>query len=112
LPSFSTPASFFGSGGGSVSSVTNLTPSITLHGAKVKGNSVLVTFRTSEPGTVTQSGAGLKSTTKALTGGSNQVSVPLSGAGRVDKRRHRKTRIEALLRVGPYGGHATITLRL
>jgi hypothetical protein len=106
------PASQLPTGGANVSTVTNLTPSITLHGAKLKGNSVVATFRTSEAGSVTLSGSGVKTATKAVAGGSGQVTLALSSAGKFAKSRHRTSKIEALLRVGLYSGHASITLRL
>jgi hypothetical protein len=106
------PASQLPTGGANVSTVTNLTPSITLHGAKLKGNSVVATFRTSEAGSVTLSGSGVKTASKAVAGGSSQVTLALSSAGKLAERRHRTSKIEALLTVGPYSGHASITLRL
>jgi hypothetical protein len=61
---------------------------------------------------VTLSGSGVKTATKAVAGGSSQVTLTLSRAGQLAKRSHRKSTIAALLRVGPYSGHASITLTL
>jgi hypothetical protein len=106
------PASLLFTGGGNVSTVTRLTPSVTIHAAKLKGNSVLVTFATSERGTVALAGGDFKTVRKTLAGGADQLTVALSSAGRSNKRRHAKAELEASLEVGENTATATIAVRL
>jgi hypothetical protein len=106
------PASLVSTGGANVSTVTRLTPSVTIHAAKLKGNRVIVTFATSEPGTVTLAGGDFKTITKTLAGGANRLTVALTGAGRSDRRHRRKAELEARLKVGENTASATITVRL
>jgi hypothetical protein len=106
------PASLLFTGGGTVSIVTRLTPSVTIHAAKLEGSSLIVTFATSEPGIVTLAGRDFKTVTKTLAGGANRLTVALSSAGRSQKRHHAKAALEASLRVGENTASATTAVRL
>jgi hypothetical protein len=72
----------------------------------------MVTVKTSEKGTVTISGSGLRTATKAVVAGVNRLSVPLTSAGKRTKRRHGTTKLQATLKVGTSVGSATRTVRL
>jgi hypothetical protein len=95
-----------------VSTVTRLTPSVTIHTAKLNGNSVVVTFGTSDRGAVTLAGGDFKTVTKTLAGGANRLTVALTGAGRSDKRRRREAELEARLKVGENTASARIAVKL
>jgi hypothetical protein len=72
----------------------------------------MVTVKTSQKGTVTITGAGLRSATKTVVAGVNRLSLPLTSAGRRTKRRHGTTRLKATLKVGTTAASATRTVRL
>jgi hypothetical protein len=81
-------------------------PSVTIAKVKVKGNALLVTVKTSVPGTLTLAGVGLKKAVKrGLKAGSHQVTVRFDRKGMVAKRRHGKLTLKASLAVG--ARHAT-----
>jgi hypothetical protein len=62
--------------------------------ARVKGNAVLITLTTTQSGTVTVAGSGLKTTRKKLGAGTHLIVVPLTRAGRGARKHHRSTRIK------------------
>jgi hypothetical protein len=56
-------------------------PTIKVKKAKVKGKTVLLTITTSQKGTVTTTGKGLKNSTKLLSAGTHALKLPLTNAG-------------------------------
>ena len=76
-------------------------PSVKIVKSKVKGNTLLLTVKTSGKGTVKISGASVKAMTKrGLGAGTHQLKIPLSNAGKAAKRQHKKLKVRASLTVG------------
>jgi hypothetical protein len=88
-------------------------PSLTITRAQVRGNALLLTLKTSAPGTVKITGAALRSTLKkALAAGTHQIAVPLSYAGKAARRHHGKIKLSASLTVGSHSATETATVRV
>ncbi len=66
--------------------------------AKVGSSSVTVTLETSQAGTVTISGAGLKTTTKSVAAGASQIKVALTKLGRRDRKHHKQVKLTVQLK--------------
>jgi hypothetical protein len=76
-------------------------PTVSITKTKLKGNSLLVTLKTSAAGRVTIAGAGLKTTTKkSLAKGSHTITVALTKVGRTARKHKRKVTVKATLTVG------------
>ena len=80
--------------------VTNCPPIVTLTKAKLSGNSLLVTVKTNDTGTVKISGKGLKTTKKNLKAGTYQIRVALTKSGRSMRKHHKKMNLRVSLTVG------------
>ncbi len=113
------PTTITGQNGAQVTQSTNITatgcgtPSIKITKAKVKGNTVLVTVTTSQPGTVTVSGSGLKTTRETFgAGGAHQLKVSLTKNGRTARAHHRKTKVKASVTDSNGSSSKTTTLKL
>jgi hypothetical protein len=112
------PTTLTGQNGAVVAQNTNIAvtgcgkPSVKLVKTKIKGNAVLVTVITTQPGTVTISGAGLTTLKKAIGAGSHKLKVALSGRGRTARKHHRKTRIRASIHNNDGSSTRTSTLKL
>ncbi len=113
------PTTITGQNGAQVTQVTSIAvtgcgkPAIKITKAKVKDNSVLVTVTTSQPGTVTVSGSGLKTIRKTLgAGGTHQLNVSLTNNGRTASKHHRKTSIKAGIKDLNGSSSKTTTLKL
>jgi hypothetical protein len=92
--------------------VTGCPPAVTVTKAKVKGNSVMVTVKTGQTGTLVLSGKGIrKKTLRGLKAGTHTVSVSLTSTGRAAARHRRKLSITAALTAGGKTGTAARTLR-
>jgi hypothetical protein len=92
--------------------VTGCPPSVSIVKTAVKGNSLLVTVKLGETGTVKITGKGVKSTTKkGVKAGTHTITVPLTATGRAAKRHKTKLKIQATLTVAHRTGTATATLR-
>jgi hypothetical protein len=70
---------------------------ITVRGARVTSNSVVLNVVTTAPGTVTISGPGLKRTVRTLPAGTNQVVVRLTARGKAMRRAQRRIKVSASL---------------
>jgi hypothetical protein len=111
------PTEIIGQNGAVIKDTTTIAtpgcpPSLTITKATIKGNAVLVTVKLDEAGTLRITGSGLKSVTKrAVTAGTHIISVPLSSAGRVARRHHRKLRLKATEIVAGLTSTATRTLK-
>ena len=92
--------------------VTGCPPSVAITKTAVKGNSVAVTVKLGQQGTVKITGRGLRTTTKrGLKAGTRVINVPLTAVGRAAKRHGGKLKVQAALTVAGKTGTATATLR-
>jgi hypothetical protein len=112
------PTTIVGQNGAQVTQSTNIAvtgcgkPSIKITKAKIKGNTVLVTVTTSQPGTVTVSGNGLKTIRKTLGAGAHQLKVSLTKNGRTARKHHKKTKVKASVKNSNGSSSKTMTLKL
>jgi hypothetical protein len=112
------PTTITGQNGAQVTQSTNIAvtgcgkPSIKITKAKIKGNTVLVTVTTSQPGTVTVSGNGLKTIKKTLAAGAHQLKVSLTKNGRTARKHHKKTKVKASIKDSNGSTSKTMTLKL
>ena len=83
--------------------------SVKIESVKLTGGDLLVKVKTSESGTVTVTGAGLKKTTKTLAAGTHTLKVPVSKKAQA---KHQKTRLTVSLKVGDKTASATKKLTL
>jgi hypothetical protein len=96
-----------------VTGCTPAKPSVKITKTKLKGNTLLVTVKTSANGTITVSGSDLKTTTKKnVKAGSHQITVALSNAGKTAKTHRKKTKLRAGLTVGKQAVATTISVKL
>jgi hypothetical protein len=92
--------------------VSGCPPSVSITKTAVKGNSVAVTVKLGQQGTVKITGRGLRTTTKrGLKAGTRVINVPLTAVGRAAKRHKGKLKVQASLTVSGRTGTATATLR-
>ena len=88
-------------------------PSVKITKTKLKGNTLLVTVKTSASGTIRISGSDLKPTVKKnVKAGSRQITVALSKAGKTAKKHRKKTKLRASLTVGKQAVATTISVKL
>ena len=88
-------------------------PSIKITKTKLKGNTLLVTVKTSANGTIRISGNDLKTTTKKnVKAGSHQITVALTKAGKTAKKHRKMTKLRASLTVGKQAAAKTISVKL
>jgi hypothetical protein len=112
------PTTIVGQNGAQVTQSTNIAvtgcgkPSIKITKAKIKGNTVLVTVTTTQQGTVTVSGNGLKTIKKTLAAGAHQLKVSLTKNGRTARKHHKKTRVKASVKDSNGSSSKTMTLKL
>jgi hypothetical protein len=106
------PASLLLGGGANVSTVTRLTPSVTIHAARLQGNTLAVSFSTSGTGTVTLSGRALRRVSKILAAGPHQLQSSLTIAGKNARRHRDQTVLEVALKVGSNTANAAMAIRL
>jgi hypothetical protein len=112
------PTTIVGQNGAQVTKSTNIAvtgcgkPSIKITKAKIKGNTVLVTVTTTQRGTVTVSGSGLKTIKKTLAAGAHQLKVSLTKNGRTARKHHKKTRVKASVKNSNGSSSKTMTLKL
>ena len=93
-------------------SVTGCPPSVSITKTVVKGNSVAVTVKLGQQGTVKITGRGLKTVTKkGMKAGTRTITVPLTATGRAAKRHKSKLKVQAALTVSGRTGTATTTLK-
>jgi hypothetical protein len=72
--------------------------SVTIVKVKVSSSSVAITLDASKAGTVTISGRGLKTTTKKVAAGTNEIKVMLTKAGKRDRKHHKKVKLAVQLK--------------
>jgi hypothetical protein len=96
-----------------VTGCTPSKPSVKITKTKLKGNTLLVTVKTSAGGTITISGSDLKTTAKKnVKAGSHQITVALSNAGKTAKTHRKKTKLRASLTAGKQAVATTISVKL
>jgi hypothetical protein len=96
-----------------ITGCTPAKPSVKITKTKLKGNTLLVTVKTSANGTITISGSDLKTTTKKnVKAGSNQITVGLTNAGKTAKTLRKTTKLRASLTVGKQPVATTISVKL
>ncbi|MGO9790718.1 MAG: hypothetical protein ACLP8S_14875, partial [Solirubrobacteraceae bacterium] len=96
-----------------VTGCTPAKPSVKITKTKLKGNTLLVTVKTSANGTITISGSDVKRTTKTnVKAGSHQITVALSNAGKTAKTHRKKTKLRASLTAGKQPVATTISVKL
>jgi hypothetical protein len=116
--SLAMPTTIVGQNGRQVTQSTKIAvtgcgkPSIKITKAKIKGNTVLVTVTTSQPGTVTVSGNGLKTIKKTLGAGAHQFKVSLTTNGRTARKHHKKTKVKASVKNSNGSSSKTMTIKL
>jgi hypothetical protein len=112
------PTTIVGQNGAQVTQSTNIAvtgcgkPSIKITKAKIEGNTVLVTVTTTQQGTVTVSGNGLKTIKKTLGAGAHQLKVSLTKNGRTARKHHKKIKVKASVKNSNGSSSKTITLKL
>jgi hypothetical protein len=112
------PTTITGQNGAQVTQSTSIAvtgcgkPSIKLTKAKVKGNTVLLTVTTSQPGTVTVSGSGLKTIRETLGAGAHHLKVSLTKNGRTARKHNKKTKLRASVKDANGSSSEKVTLRL
>jgi hypothetical protein len=112
------PTTITGQNGAQVTQSTNIAvtgcgkPSIKITKPKIKGNTVLLTVTTTQQGTVTVSGNGLKMIKKTLAAGAHQLKVSLTKNGRTARKHHKKTKVKASVKDSNGSSSKTITLKL
>jgi hypothetical protein len=88
-------------------------PKVTIGKIRIKGNTLLVTVKTSAKGTVRVTGNGLKRTIKKnLAAGRHQIRVPLSKAGRNMRKHRKRTTVHVSLTAGGQSVAKATRLRL
>jgi hypothetical protein len=87
-------------------------PTVKIKKAKVKGHAVLLTVTTTQQGTVTVSGRGLKTLKKTLGAGAHQLRVGLTKSGRTARKLRRKTKIKVSVKNSNGSSSKTFTLKL
>jgi hypothetical protein len=92
--------------------VTGCPPAVSISKTAMKANSLLVTVKLGETGTVKITGKGLKTTTKkGLKAGAHTITVPLTATGRAAKRHKGKLKVQAALTVSGHTGTAIATIK-
>lgn len=66
---------------------------------KITGHHVIATVKTSEPGVVTITGAGLKKLIRTLAPGTHRLTMTLTRAGRGERRAHERIKLAVSLKV-------------
>ena len=115
------PTTIVGQNGSTVTQSTRIAvsgcpatkPAVKITKTELKGNSLRVTVRTTEQGTVTISGAGLSTTSKRnVKLGTTQLAVPLTTAGKTMRHVREKLKLRASLTVGKKSVAKTASVRL
>jgi hypothetical protein len=92
--------------------VTECPVSISIIKLRVSGKKLLVTFRSSQTGTVKIAGSSAKTTTKrGVTAGTHTIAVALSRKGLASKRHHRKLSVSATLSAGGQTARASKSVK-
>jgi uncharacterized repeat protein (TIGR01451 family) len=92
--------------------VTGCSPTVALTKAKISGNTLVVTVKTTGKGTVRISGMGLKTTSKSLAAGTHTIRVALTKGGRSMRTRHKKVVLRVKLTVGKQVVAKSTTVKL
>jgi uncharacterized repeat protein (TIGR01451 family) len=92
--------------------VTGCPPSVTITSAKVKGNALLVTFKTAGAGTAWVSGFGLRKAHRHVTAGTHRIRVTFTKLGMRKHKHHQKTSVRVKLVVGKQAVTRARTVRL
>lgn len=93
--------------------VTGCPAAVKITKTVAKAKSVLVTVDTTVNGTVTLTGAGVKTTTRRnLKAGSTVILVPLTTAGRAMRSRHRRLQLRVSLTTGKHAVANTASVKL
>ncbi len=88
-------------------------PSVKITKTTLKGDTLLVTVKTSAKGTIRISGNDFKTADKKnVKAGSHQIKVALSNAGKAAKKHRKKTRLRAGLTVGKQAEANTTSVKL
>ena len=88
-------------------------PSVKITKSGLKGDSLLVTVKTSVNGTISISGNDFKTTVKKnVKAGSHQIKVALSKTGKTAKKHRKKTKLRASLTMGKQAVTKTTSVKL
>ncbi len=88
-------------------------PAVAITKAKTKANGLTVTVKTTAPGTIKLSGAGLDTKTKKnVKAGTSQIELSLTKAGRAMRARHKQLKLRATLKSGQLVVAKTTRVRL
>ncbi len=74
--------------------------SVKIKKVKVTASSLVITLRASLEGSVTIMGPGLRKTVRTIAQGTDRVTVPLTKAGKAERRQRKKIRLVVTLRSG------------
>ena len=91
---------------------TKVRPTLKITKTKVRGNTLLVTVKTSARGSVKISGSGLKTTTKGLNAGIHRVTVKLTSVGRAAKQHRKRVKLRASFTLAGQTVSRTTSVRL
>jgi hypothetical protein len=92
--------------------VTGCPPTVNIAKIRVAGNALLVSVKTSAPGTVWISGRGLRTTHKTMTAGTHQLRVGLTKLGIKLRKHHRKMSVRVKLTIGRQAVTKAATVQL
>jgi hypothetical protein len=112
------PTTLTGQNGAVIKQTTHIAvigcpPTVSIAKAKLSGNALLVTVKTSAKGTVKISGQGLKTVKRNLTAGTHRIRVALTKLGISRHKHHKKISVRVNLTVGKQQAVAkTATVRL
>jgi hypothetical protein len=73
--------------------------SVKIEKFKVTTSSLVVTIKTSQAGTVTITGRGLKKTTRTVAAGTHKMTVALTKAGKAERKGHKKIKLSVSLKM-------------
>jgi hypothetical protein len=93
-------------------SVTGCPPAVSVTKTKIKGNSLVVTVKLGQTGTLVLSGKGIpRKTVRGAKAGIRTITIPLTATGRAAARHRAKIKITVALTAAGHTGTATSTVR-
>jgi hypothetical protein len=93
-------------------SVTGCPPAVSVTKTKIKGNSLVVTVKLGQTGTLVLSAKGIRrKTVRGAKAGIRTITIPLTATGRAAARHRAKIKITVALTAAGHTGTATSTVR-
>ncbi|THD79797.1 MAG: hypothetical protein E7812_08720 [Phenylobacterium sp.] len=112
------PTTLLGQNGAQVTQTTNVSvtgcpkPTLKVKTTEITGGTAVLSVTTSQVGSVTITGRGLKTVKKTLTAGKHRVEVPLTAAGKSVRRRHGNTKLRISVKSAAGTASKTFSLKL